>query len=597
MKDKTLLLVFSYLRPFGRRLPLVIALGMAAYLSEGLGIGLLVPLFGVLTHAPASSGSALFDLFRSVSPGARLLLICAAIAGLLAAKLALMWGTLSLSGSIARRANEDLRASLYRRLLDCDYAYIVNTERGQILNLFDTLSIRALEATIGAMDLMVTLCAAAIFGALMLLASWQMTLAVAALALAARFALGRRVLRFVHRLGEAEARLFAAYTQHVLGSVLGMRMIRAYGQEAREAATFADRSRAVGGIVFRLWRAQRLTPTALEVAYAPAFLGAVLIAWRLGFDPPVFLAFLVLLLRLQMHVRAIDAKRTELAGCAGALRQIADFLGPANAPTTRSGPLPVERLYGSIEFKSVGFRFPSRSGDEPALADVSFTLRAGTMTAIIGESGAGKSTLINLLLRLYDPTEGEILVDGRPLASLNLAAWRARIATAGQDAMLLDGTISDTIAYACPEADAAAVADAARLAAIDRFIEALPDGYRTEIGDGGIRLSEGQRQRLCLARALLRDADILVLDEATNALDGLTEQVVHEAIDRLRGRRTLIVIAHRLSTIRMADHVIVLSAGRLVEQGAPSALLARNGAFARLCDLEARRAPAAVQAE
>jgi subfamily B ATP-binding cassette protein MsbA len=207
--------------------------------------------------------------------------------------------------------------------------------------------------------------------------------------------------------------------------------------------------------------------------------------------------------------------------------------------------------------------------------------------ALVGGSGAGKSTLINLLCRLYDPTAGEIRVDGVRLVDLDLASWRRRIAIAGQDADLLAGTIRDNIGYGDPEADDARIAAAAEKANIRDFIESLPQGYDTPVGLRGTQLSGGERQRIALARALLRDPEILILDEATNAVDHISEAEIQRTLERLAGRLTIIVIAHRLSTIRRANRVVVMREGRIVEQGSRGELLKRQGAFSELHELEA----------
>jgi subfamily B ATP-binding cassette protein MsbA len=208
------------------------------------------------------------------------------------------------------------------------------------------------------------------------------------------------------------------------------------------------------------------------------------------------------------------------------------------------------------------------------------------MTAVVGGSGAGKSTLLYLLARLYDPTAGEIRVDGVPLPELDLAAWRSRLAFAGQDLELMGDTVRANIAFGRSGATLDEIVAAARQGDAHGFISELPQGYDTRIGERGLRLSAGQRQRIGLARALVRKPEILILDEATNALDSLSERVIQHALEQLAGNLTMIVVAHRLSTIRLANHVIVLDEGRLVEQGPPDTLLRANRGFAHLWHLQ-----------
>jgi subfamily B ATP-binding cassette protein MsbA len=194
--------------------------------------------------------------------------------------------------------------------------------------------------------------------------------------------------------------------------------------------------------------------------------------------------------------------------------------------------------------------------------------------------------LVNLLLRFYDPTKGQILVDGLDLRQLDIGDWRHRLAIAGQDSELMTGTVAENISYGRPEASEAEIREAAELAHAAEFIDALPDGYATRVGTRGLRLSGGQRQRLGLARALLCRPELLILDEATNALDSLSETSVQHALEQLRGKVTIVIIAHRLSTIRNADHVVVLSGGRIVEQGSPHELSSANGVFSKMYELQ-----------
>jgi subfamily B ATP-binding cassette protein MsbA len=224
------------------------------------------------------------------------------------------------------------------------------------------------------------------------------------------------------------------------------------------------------------------------------------------------------------------------------------------------------------------------------LQEVSCTVPKGTVVAIVGPSGAGKTTLLELLPRFHDPTMGEVRLDGAPLSKLQRGSLRAMIGVVSQDTVLLNDTVFSNIAYGRPGAPRGQVEAAARAANAHDFIAALPGGYDTLLGERGTRLSGGQRQRIAIARALLRDPPILLLDEATSALDTESERLVQDAIDRLMQDRTVLVVAHRLATVLDADEILVLDAGRLVERGTHQALLAENGLYRRLYDLQFRGA-------
>jgi subfamily B ATP-binding cassette protein MsbA len=248
---------------------------------------------------------------------------------------------------------------------------------------------------------------------------------------------------------------------------------------------------------------------------------------------------------------------------------------------TDTGTLQVDRVSGDIEFKNVSFRYAS--SERPILSDVSFHLPVGSVTALVGQSGGGKTTLAGLLPRFYNYSDGHILLDGRELAEYRLQDLRRQIALVSQEIILFNDTVAGNIAYgALAGAPREAIVAAARAAHAMEFIEQLPDGLDTQVGENGALLSGGQRQRLAIARALLKDAPVLILDEATSALDSESEKAIQDALQEVMRHRTTLVIAHRLSTIENADQVVVLEAGRVIEAGPHQQLLERDGAYARL---------------
>ncbi|MBC7656902.1 MAG: lipid A export permease/ATP-binding protein MsbA [Frankiaceae bacterium] len=251
-----------------------------------------------------------------------------------------------------------------------------------------------------------------------------------------------------------------------------------------------------------------------------------------------------------------------------------------------SGRTRVQRARGEIEFVGVGVQYDSQV--TPALKDISFRASPGTVTAIVGRSGSGKSTLIRLLPRFYEPSEGQVLLDGLPISDYPLEDLRRQIALVGQRVMLFDGSIAENISYGQVERDGVAIQQAADAANATEFIERLPAGMQTEIGENGALLSGGQRQRVAIARAMLKNAPILILDEATAALDNESERLVQDALNHLIPDRTTLVIAHRLSTIEHADQVLVLDQGRLVEQGTHAQLLAQGGLYSHLHRMQFR---------
>ncbi len=250
-----------------------------------------------------------------------------------------------------------------------------------------------------------------------------------------------------------------------------------------------------------------------------------------------------------------------------------------------TGTVALSRSRGELVFDKVSLAYPGH--DAQALHDISFSARPGTVTAIVGRSGSGKTSLVRLVPRFYEPTEGRITLDGTPLDDYRLADLRRQIAIVGQRVMLFDDSVAANIAYAS-DADAVRLRSAAEAANAWEFIDRLPLKLDTRIGENGALLSGGQRQRLAIARAILRDAPLLILDEATAALDTESERLVQDALERLMPDRTTLVIAHRLSTIEHADQVLVLDHGRLEEQGTHAQLLARGGLYAHLHAMQFR---------
>ncbi len=276
----------------------------------------------------------------------------------------------------------------------------------------------------------------------------------------------------------------------------------------------------------------------------------------------------------------------ELSQAAGAAERLTELLEeqPAIAAPANPLPLPVPAR-GEIEFRDVSFVYPVRK-DRPILDKVSFKVRPGETLAVVGPSGAGKSTIFSLLLRFYDPSSGEVLIDGVDITKVDPAAARGRIAIVPQDVTVFAASASDNIAFGMPGAGTAAIEGAARDALAEDFIRALPEGYDTLLGERGVTLSGGQRQRVAIARAILRDAPILLLDEATSALDAESETLVQKALERLMEGRTTLVIAHRLATVLKADRILVMDGGQIVEEGTHKSLVAKNGVYARLARLQ-----------
>jgi ATP-binding cassette subfamily B protein len=286
----------------------------------------------------------------------------------------------------------------------------------------------------------------------------------------------------------------------------------------------------------------------------------------------------------------------EVSQAAGAAGRIGEIMAVKPRIVAPAQPLKLAKpVRGDLSFLNVSFAYPGRE-DDSVLRDVSFRIAPGEVVAIVGPSGAGKSTLFQLALRFYDPASGKVRLDGVDISRLDPASLRAEIALVPQDAFIFGATVADNIAYGAPGATREAVVDAARQAAADSFIAALPQGYDTPLGERGVTLSGGERQRIAIARAILKDAPVLLLDEATSALDAESETLVQGALETLMKGRSTLVIAHRLATIVNAHRILVIEAGRLVEEGSHASLMAANGLYARLARLQFETGAAALTA-
>ncbi len=285
----------------------------------------------------------------------------------------------------------------------------------------------------------------------------------------------------------------------------------------------------------------------------------------------------------------------EVSQAAGAAGRIGEIMAVKPRIVAPAQPMKLAKpVRGDLEFRNVSFAYPGR--DESVLRDVNFRVAPGEIVAIVGPSGAGKSTLFQLALRFYDPARGAVMLDGVGISKLDPVDLRAEIALVPQDAFIFGASVADNIAYGAPGATREAVVAAARQAAADRFISALPEGYDTHLGERGVTLSGGERQRIAIARAILKDAPVLLLDEATSALDAESETLVQGALETLMKGRSTLVIAHRLATIVNANRILVIEAGRLVEEGSHASLMAANGLYARLARLQFETGAAALTA-
>lgn len=571
-------------------IPLLVLLGLMAFLFEGIGIYLLMPLLQTLSGtagAAAADGlvGAATRWTADLPQGQKVAALVGAIVGCI-----LLKGLTALASQMAQayagaRFGHDIRVSTFRVILSADQGFLDVQPPGALLNTLATETWRLSQGLQALSWLILNACAVVIFLGLMLVLSWQMTLVVGA-AVGLIFLVVHRVTVPAKAAGAEAVRANQTLASRISEGLAGLRTIRLFAREPDELGRFTAASSEVRRAFLRMEVLNALPAPLMETLFA-VLLGGLLI-WQGTAGLPSLLVFLALLVRLQPHAAALMHARVALMTLEGAMDNVADLGQAADLHPLPSGPLPAAAPVKAIRLEGVGFRHAGAGAE--ALSDVTAEIPTGRTTAVVGPSGAGKSTLLGLVCRLADPTSGAVLVDGQDLRRFDVAGWRRRIAVVPQDVFLFNASIRENIAYGRPGATEAEIIAAAKAAFAHDFIAALPAGYDTRAGDRGLRFSGGQRQRLALARAILVAPDVLILDEATNALDGMAERLVQDALDQQAGRRTVIVVAHRLSSVERADHVILLDHGRVAASGSPEELWRGSPLFRALFGAERRSA-------
>jgi ATP-binding cassette, subfamily B, bacterial len=370
----------------------------------------------------------------------------------------------------------------------------------------------------------------------------------------------------------------------------GMRVVRAFGRQRRESARFVGSNHFMTRQELLAWWWSRIVEVIWDL-FLPAASGAMLLFGGMAVldgrltlgDLMMFLVYLAMLLE-PLAVLATSA--TQLQNNLSGFDRVLDLLDEPREMASKPGAVAVSKRLSRGRVTLEGVSFIYQTGEDKVLHGVDLDVEPGSVIALVGRSGAGKTTLCNLIARFYDPTEGLIRLDGVDLRDIDVESYRRLLGIVEQDVFLFDGTVAENIAYAAKSPTFAEVEHAARVANADEFIEDLPDGYDTLIGERGVRLSGGQRQRLAIARAVLADPTIFILDEATSNLDSKSERLIQAALTNLMRGRTSFVIAHRLSTIRSADRILVLEAGSIVEAGSHEELIARDGAYREMVELQ-----------
>ena len=551
-------------------------------LGLGLGLMLISRVAGLVL--PASS-KWLIDEVVGKNRSELLLPIALATGAATLVQAATSFVLAQILGVAAQRAITDMRKRVQARVMRLPVRYFDSTQSGILVSrvMNDAEGIRNLVGS-GLVQLVGGFVTAFMGLTVLFWLNWRMT--VVTMLVLAVFGSGMAyAFSTLRPLFKERGKITADVTGRLTEALGGIRVVKSYTAEKREEIVFTQGAH-------RLFRniAKSMTGVSATTAGSTVIIGVigVLMIWlggqaiiagrmTLG-DLIMYIFFIGLVAAPLVSIASIGTQITEALAGLDRIREILDMPTESDDDARRAT---IERLRGDVVFEDVSFEY---NQGHPVLNHVSFTAPAGTTTALVGSSGSGKSTLISLVMAFNRPSAGRVLVDGRDLADIRLGEYRSQLASVLQENFLFDGTIVENVGYARPGASREDVIQACRVAHCDEFIQGFPQGYDTVVGERGIKLSGGQRQRVSIARAILANPRVLILDEATSSLDSESEEMIQDGLRNLRAGRTTFVIAHRLSTIRSADCILVLEGGVIVERGTHAELLAAQGRYRQLYD-------------
>jgi ABC-type multidrug transport system fused ATPase/permease subunit len=488
-------------------------------------------------------------------------------------------------GVAAQRAITDMRKRIQAHVMHLPVRYFDSTKTGVLVSriMSDADGLRNLVGT-GLVQLVGGFVTAAMGLAVLLWLNWHLT--VITILVLAVFGGGMAyAFNTLRPLFRERGKINAEITGRLTESLGGIRVVKSYTAEKREEIVFTKGAH-------KLFRniAQSMTGVSVTTAAGTVIVGVVgvLMIW-LGGRAVIagemtlgglitYIFFIGIVAAPLVSIASIGTQVTEAFAGLDRIREVMEMSTELQEDAHREAVGPV---LGTVAFDNVWFEYEA---GQPVLRGISFEAPAGTTTALVGSSGSGKSTLIGLVMAFNRPTQGRVLIDGRDLGDLRLGDYRAHLASVLQESFLFDGSIAENVGYARPGASRAEIIEACRIAHCDEFVTKFPEGYDTIVGERGVKLSGGQRQRVSIARAILSNPRVLILDEATSSLDSESEQLIQDGLRSLRAGRTTFVIAHRLSTIRSADQILVIEAGEIVERGTHAALLAADGRYRQLYD-------------
>ncbi len=556
-----------------------------ATLTEGVGISLLVPVLETQTNQSTFSNVPILRefsaLFEGMEPREKLKNIAIVLGVVLILRGLLTYIVEAMITIIPFRMQRQLMMRGYRSLLTADFQYFSEKGIGDHLNSLREWGISATQLLTSLSVVFYNTILLFVYLGMMLAISWELAiiaaLFVGGLTTVLKIFLSERLIK----IGKVLSFKTASLNSTMHETMTGMRFIKLSAAESVMTSTYEERLFEQFRQKIKLHLHQNITSPFLTTVsgifvclllFSAAFVEGSLETWLSN-----LLMFLFLVSRLLSPISRINIARNNIASNKFALEMLDEFFEETSRRAQKSGKNKFSGVQNNIKFENVSFGY--QSGEEQILKNLSVDIPAGKMVAIVGPSGSGKSTFISLLTRFYEAQEGSISIDGTNIKDIDIYDFRKRVGVVSQDVFIFNESVKNNLTFSLNDISQQKLEEAVKLAAADGFISEMTDQFDTEVGDSGMRLSGGQQQRLAVARAILRDPEILILDEATSNLDTYTEKAIQEAVETLRKDKTIIVIAHRLSTIQHADKVIVLKEGEVIEEGTHNSLIKAKGAY------------------
>lgn len=573
------------LEPVHRTVPTIVGLALLAFILEGASLYLFLPLLTLFTSPGDMSAlpAVMRDVIERFPPDYHIPMLVGLVVVGVGLKNALSYWNGVQFAKIDVDVVHRIRSVLYSAILKANPGHVDAEPSGRIANALLSETWRVSKALQSLYSLITDVCAIAVFLAVLLFLSWQSTLFILPFVAAIGGVL-YFFTRAARRYGAGAVAASTDYTSRAWEGLAGLRTVRVFGAGGHEEERLNRASLNIRRHVFDAERLAIMIPALFETLVIAAIGVWVVTLAGTGATIAGLAVFFVILYRMQPRIRSLISARAALLELGNSILEIEAVQKECESSRLPDGPLPFQNLTTGIRFENVSATY--RGQDTPTVGNLDFDIPRNRTTAIVGPSGAGKSTIVNLICRMLDPDEGRILVDGNDLRDYRLEDWYRRLGIVSQDIFLFDAPIAENIAYGSEGAHRDEIVAAARRAGAHDFIEAQPNGYDTPIGDRGVRLSGGQRQRLAFARALLRQPDVLIMDEATNSLDSHSEEIIQNALEEMRQQVTIVMVAHRLATVRNADQIIVMSGGRVMERGTYSTLLRAGGTFSAMARLQ-----------